>query len=117
MSVKVISSIEGVSKALKKKGIAVSDEALSVIIDTAFSELMEHVVKLNDTIMGLRDDMSELMKTQASMEKLLVEKKLADEEKERLKEKLKKAESKNNRDSSNLKKFKSLPKRSIIFSD
>ena len=109
----MISSIEGVSKALKKKGIAVSDEALSVIIDTAFSELMEHVVKLNDTIMGLRNDISELMKTEAGMKKLLAEKKLADEEKE----KLKKAESKNNRDSSNLKKFKSLPKRSIIFSD
>lgn len=32
MSVKVISSIEEVSKALKKKGISVSDEALSVIM-------------------------------------------------------------------------------------
>lgn len=65
MSVKVISSNEEVSKALKKKGIAVSDEALSVIIDTAISELMDNDVKLNDTIMGLRNDISELMKTQA----------------------------------------------------
>ena len=89
------------SKELKKKGVAVSDEALSVIIDTAFPELMEHVVKLDDTIMGLRADMSELMKTQASMEKLLAEKKLTDEEKKRLKEKLKEVESKKNRDSSN----------------
>ena len=101
MSVKGNSSIEEVSKALKKKGIAVSNEALSVIIDTAFPELMEHVVKLDDTIMGLRADMSELMKTQASMEKLLAEKKLTDEEKKRLKEKLKEVESKKNRDSSN----------------
>lgn len=52
MSVKGNSSIEEVSKALKKKGIAVSDEALSVIIDTAFSELMDHVVKLNETVMN-----------------------------------------------------------------
>ena len=117
MSVKVISSIEGVSKALKKKGIAVSDEALSVIIDTAFSELMDNDVKLNDTIMGLRNDMSELMKTEASMDKLLAEKKLADEEKEMLKGKLKEVESKKNRDSSSSKKSKSPPKRSIIFSD
>ena len=36
MSAKGISSIEEVSKELKKKGVAVSDEALSVIIETAF---------------------------------------------------------------------------------
>ena len=38
---------------------------------------------------------------QSSMEKLLAEKKLTDEEKKRLKEKLKEVESKKNRDSSN----------------
>ena len=87
MSVKRISSIDKVSKSLKKKGVVVSDEALAVIIDTAFSELMNH--------------MSELTKMQSNMEKLLAEKKLADEEIERLKEKLREAEAKNNRDSSN----------------
>ena len=117
MSVKRISSIDKVSKSLKKKGVVVSDEALAVIIDTAFSELMNHIVKLNDTIMGLRNDMSELTKMQSNMEKLLAEKKLADEEIERLKEKLREAEAKNNRDSSYSKKPKSPPKRSIIFSD
>ena len=44
MSVKRISSIDKVSKSLKKKGVVVSDEALAVIIDTAFSELMDHIV-------------------------------------------------------------------------
>lgn len=105
------------SKELKKKGVAVSDEALSVIIETAFSELMDHMVKLNDMILELRNDISELTKMQANMEKLLAEKKLADEEKERLKEKLREAEAKNNRDSSYSKKPKSPPKRSITFSD
>ena len=52
MSVKGNSSIEEVSKSLKKKGVSVSNEALSVIIDTAFPELMEHVVKLNETVMN-----------------------------------------------------------------
>lgn len=92
MSVKGNSSIEEVSKALKKKGISVSDEALSVIIDTAFSELMDHVVKLNETVMKLGEDIAkltelnassnaELTKMQSSMEKMLAEKKLTDEEK------------------------------------
>ena len=125
MSVKRISSIDKVSKSLKKKGVVVSDEALAVIIDTAFSELMNHIVKLNDTIMGLRNDMSELTKMQSNMEKLLAEKKLADEEIERLKEKLREAEAKNNRDSSNsnkpsswdhFDKPKPSPRRSAIFS-
>ena len=44
MSVKGNSSIEEVSKSLKKKGVSVSNEALSVIIETAFSELMGHIV-------------------------------------------------------------------------
>ena len=44
MLAKGISSIEEVSKELKKKGVAVSDEAISVIIETAFSELMDHIV-------------------------------------------------------------------------
>lgn len=125
MPVKRISSIDKVSKSLKKKGVVVSDEALAVIVDTAFSELMNHIVKLNDTIMGLRNDMSELTKMQSNMEKLLAEKKLADEEIERLKEKLREAEAKNNRDSSNsnkpsswdhFDKPKPSPKRSAIFS-
>ena len=50
MSAKGISSIEEVSKELKKKGVAVSDEALSVIIETAFSEFIGHNVKLNKTV-------------------------------------------------------------------
>lgn len=66
MSVKGNSSIEEVSKALKKKGIAVSDEALSVIIDTAFSELMDHVVKLNETVMKLGEDIAKLTELNAS---------------------------------------------------
>ena len=105
------------SKELKKKGVAVSDEALSVIIETAFSELIGHIVKLNKTVTKLGKDVVYLTKVQSNMEKLLAEKKLADEEKERLKEKLREAEAKNNRDSSYSKKSKSLPKRSIIFSD
>ena len=117
MSAKGISSIEEVSKALKKKGVAVSDEAISVIIETAFSELMDHIVKLNKTVTKLGKDVVYLTKVQSNTEKLLAEKKLADEEKERLKEKLRKAGTKNNRDSSNSKKPKSLPKRSITFSD
>ena len=117
MSAKGISSIEEVSKELKKKGVAVSDEALSVIIETAFSELMDHIVKLNKTVTKLGKDVVYLTKVQSNTEKLLAEKKLADEGKERLKEKLREAEAKNNRDSSYSKKPKSLPKRSIIFSD
>lgn len=66
MSVKGNSSIEEVSKALKKKGIAVSDEALSVIIDTAFSGLMDHVVKLNETVMKLGEDIAKLTELNAS---------------------------------------------------
>ena len=66
MSVKGNSSIEEVSKALKKKGIAVSDEALSVIIDTAFSRLMDHVVKLNETVMKLGEDIAKLTELNAS---------------------------------------------------
>ena len=62
-------------------------------------------------------NVAKLTKMQSNMEKLLAEQKLADEEKERLKEKLREAEAKNNRDSSYSKKPKSLPKRSIIFSD
>ena len=105
------------SKELKKKGVAVSDEALSVIIETAFSEFIGHIVKLNKTVTKLGKNVAKLTKVQSNMEKLLAEKKLADEEKERLKEKLRKAGTKNNRDSSYSKKPKSLPKRSIIFSD
>ena len=112
MSVKGISSIDKVAKSLKKKGVVVSDEALSVIIDTAFSELMNHIAKLNKTVMKLGKDVTKLSElnassyakltvVQANMEKLLAENKLADEEIERLKEKLKEAEAKNNRDSSN----------------
>ena len=92
MSVKGNSSIEEVSKSLKKKGVSVSNEALSVIIDTAFPELMEHVVKFNETVMKLGEDIAkltelnassnaELTKMQSSMEKLLAEEKLTDEEK------------------------------------
>ena len=66
MSVKGNSSIEEVSKALKKKEIAVSDEALSVIIDTAFSGLMDHVVKLNETVMKLGEDIAKLTELNAS---------------------------------------------------
>ena len=66
MSVKGNSSIEEVSKALKKKGIAVSDEALSVIIDTAFSGLMDHVVKLNETVMKLGENIAKLTELNAS---------------------------------------------------
>lgn len=117
MSAKGISSIEEVSKELKKKSVAVSDEALSVIIETAFSELIGHIVKLNKTVTKLGKNVAKLTKVQSNMEKLLAEKKLADEEKARMKEKLKEAEAKNNRDSSYSKKPKSPPKRSIIFSD
>lgn len=53
---------------------------------------MEHVVKLNETVMKLGEDIAkltelnassnaELTKMQSSMEKLLAEKKLTDEEK------------------------------------
>ena len=101
MSVKGNSSIEEVSKALKKKGISVSDEALSVIIETAFSEFIGHIVKLNKTVTKLGKNVAKLTKVQSNMEKLLAEKKLTDEEKKRLKEKLKEVESKKNRDSSN----------------
>ena len=117
MSAKGISSIEEVSKELKKKGVAVSDEALSVIIETAFSEFIGHIVKLNKTVTKLGKNVAKLTKVQSNMEKLLVEKKLADEGKERLKEKLREAEAKNNRDSSYSKKPKSPPKRSLTFSD
>ena len=117
MSAKGISSIEEVSKALKKKGVAVSDEAISVIIETAFSEFIGHIVKLNKTVTKLGKNVAKLTKVQSNMEKLLAEKKLADEGKERLKEKLWEAEAKNNRDSSYSKKPKSPPKRSITFSD
>ena len=74
-------------------------------------------VKLNKDVTKLGKNVAKLTKMQSNMEKLLAEQKLADEEKERLKEKLRKAGTKNNRDSSNSKKPKSLPKRSIIFSD
>ena len=66
MSVKGNSSIEEVSKSLKKKGVSVSNEALSVIIDTAFPELMEHVVKLNETVMKLGEDIAKLTELNAS---------------------------------------------------
>ena len=98
MSAKGISSIEEVSKELKKKGVAVSDEALSVIIETAFSEFIGHIVKLNKTVTKLGKNVAKLTKVQSNMEKLLAEKKLADEEKERLKEKIRAKMIKGNRE-------------------
>ncbi|MGN0841115.1 MAG: hypothetical protein ACI4NB_09825, partial [Candidatus Ornithospirochaeta sp.] len=74
-------------------------------------------VKLNKDVTKLGKNVAKLTKMQSNMEKLLAEQKLADEEKERLKEKLRKAGTKNNRVSSYSKKPKSPPKRSVTFSD
>lgn len=130
MSAKGISSIEKVSESLKGKGVFVSDEAISVMMDTAFSMLMDQIAKLNENISTLADlnvsANAELARMAAAIEKLQEEKRRIEDENKELQEKLRDAEAKNNRNSSNsnmpsswshFDKPKPSPRRSVIFSD
>lgn len=130
MSAKGISSIEKVSESLKEKGVFVSDEAISVMMDTAFSMLMDQIAKLNENISTLADlnvsANAELARMAAAIEKLQEEKRRIEDENKELQEKLRDAEAKNNRNSSNsnmpsswshFDKPKPSPRRSVIFSD
>lgn len=129
MTVKGISNIDKLKEELEGRGVSISDDSLFVIIDVISSTVSERIQNLQETVSSLKESvesLSCLYKTSEQSIKILSENlDRALKEKEVLLERLKGAEAKNNRNSSNsnkpsswdhFDKPKPSPKRSVIFS-
>ena len=129
MMVKGIGNIDKLKEELGERGVSISDDSLFVIIDVISSTVSEQIQNLQETVKSLKESiesLSCLYKTSEQSIKTLSENlDRTLKEKEELLERLKEAEAKNNRNSSNsnrpsswdhFDKPKPSPKRSVIFS-
>lgn len=129
MTEKGISNIDKLKEELEGRGVSISDDSLFVIIDVVSSTVSEQIQNLQETVRSLKESiesLSCLYKTSEQSIKTLSENlDRTLKEKEELLERLKEAEAKNNRNSSNsnrpsswdhFDKPKPSPKRSVIFS-
>lgn len=105
MTVKGISNIDKLKEELEGRGVSISDDSLFVIIDVISSTVSERIQNLQETVSSLKESvesLSCLYKTSEQSIKILSENlDRALKEKEVLLERLKGAEAKNNRNSSN----------------
>ena len=105
MMVKGIGNIDKLKEKLEERGVSISDDSLFVIIDVITSTVSEQIQNLQQTVKSLKESiesLSCLYKTSEQSIKILSENlNRILKEKEELLERLKEAEAKNNRNSSN----------------